>query len=403
MRTYILLGLCLLIMSCDLSELQDICNETPSTQNLLSIRNVDFAGVGTSTLSDPVNHLIEICSDHFAANTPAGHQYNLAADEVNRIEGSELHFTNRRSGITHIDAFDLFPANPTASFFDYIDVNAPMPNECSLPGDLTFAMRLCRYDQSGGQTNFFTLMAKSTTYGHFSDPSSDDYPQKHGILHELGHAWGMKHTPNWNNNDKDYISTMQGNLTFLSALDVAYLRHNYPTSMPEHRNYVASSLTRFNGSKGTFINQNPDALYIDADGNLLDCATNAAPTFSAAWFNTGDLDGDANICGANKIFLREKSVAASTIDIKTWKFATMPNLSQDQWQEQVQLQVENVANINFDREWELVFKVNAWATQDELTDEDNEVSKEIELYQNSCSSNAKKRNKRRKERTRLPD
>ncbi len=377
--------LCLFLLAgCGLEELSEICDETPDTTYLVSVRNVNYAQIGATHLNDPVNHQVDICIDHFPANTPAGHQYNAAVDEINRQEGSELHFTTKRTGVTHKDPFDLVPNAPTASIFDYIDISEPMPNACSLPGDLTFAMRACKHDQSGGGTDHFTIMAKSTNYGHFSDPTSDDYPKTHGILHELAHAFGMIHTPNWDANDKKYISTMQGNLEYLSALDVDYLRHNYPDATPDHRNYVASSLTRFNETKAIFENQNPDAFFVNGDGYLKDCATNGDPTFYAAWFNTGSIDGESEICGINKIFLREKSVSAKTIELKTWKIATMPFLSQDQWQGRVSVLIEDASTIDFSREWELVFKVNALGTLDETTTEDNEITMDIELGDGSC-------------------
>ena len=177
---------------------------------------------------------------------------------------------------------------------------------------------------------------------------------------------------------------MQGNLEYLSALDVAYLRHKYPESMTNHRNYVASSLTRFDETKGKFEKQNPSSFYIDADGNLKDCKTNAAPEFFVAWFNTGNSDGESTLCGTNSIFLREKSVSADTIEIKTWKAATMPYLSQDQWKGTVNLTLSNTSNIDFDRDWELVFKVNAWGVLDETTDADNEITMDVTLKNGSC-------------------
>lgn len=388
MKFNYLLGLFVLLFlfgSCDLEEVAEVCDETPSTEFLLSIRNVDYDEVGSNFLHNPY-HNVDVCNEHFSAPSLAGQQYGQAVTEINRQIGTEMHFTTTRSGIVHKNSFELIPSSPTSSIFDYIDVNTDMPNACSLPDDLTFAMRTCRHDQTGGGTNHFTIMAKSTNYGHFTDPSSSDFPMKHGILHELAHAFGMSHTPNWAEADKDYISTMQGNLEYLSALDVDYLRHKYPEAMADHRNYVASSLTRFDGVKGKFEDQNPSDFYINADGDVLDCSTDAAPEFFVAWFNTGNLDGEDESCAANRIFLREKSVDATEIDIKTWNFATMPFLSQDQWKGQASASVEDPTAINYARNWELVFKVNAWGTQDEITDEDNEITMDVSLYDSaSCN------------------
>lgn len=372
-----------------LKDLNETCSETPSTTYLVSVRNLDYAQIGSNFLTNPVNHNVDVCVDFFAASTQAGHQYNEAVGEINRQLGSELHFTTTRTGVVHKDPFDLFPSNPTASFFDYVDVSKPMPNKCSLPGDLTFAMRTCRHDKSaGGGTDHFTIMVNSSNYDHFSDLSSDDYPQKHGILHELAHAFGMNHTGSWAAADKKYISTMQGNLEYLSALDVCYLRHKYPTGTPAHRNYVASSLTRFDETKGKFEDQNPSSFYVDANNNLLDCSTDQAPEFFVAWFNTGNMDGETDLCGMNRIYLREKlSQDPETIEIKTWKIAAMPFLSQDQWKGQVNVTVDNQGNIDFNREWELVFEVNAYDVLAEETREDNIITKDVSLYENSSCRN----------------
>jgi len=376
--------LLLLLISCGISKVADICNETPDTTYLISIRNVNYPEIGSNFLNAPVNHDLDICNEHFPANTAAGHQFIIATNEVSDVLGSKLNFTRRWTGNPHKTAFELFPNNATSSIFDYVDVSTLMPNKCNLPDDLTFAMRTCRFDKSNGGTDHFTIMVKSTNYNHFTDSSSKDFPYKHGILHELAHGYGMNHTPSWDEDDKKYISTMQGNLEYLSALDVAYLRHKYPESMEDHRNYVASTLTRFNGSKGKFEDQNPSSFYIDTDGILKDCNTNAAPEFFVAWFNTGNIEGESALCGTNSIFLREKSVSANTIKIKTWKVATMPYLSQDQWKGTVNLTLNNTTNIDFDREWELVFKVNAWGVLDETTDKDNEVTMDVTLKNGIC-------------------
>ena len=73
---------------------------------------------------------------------------------------------------------------------------------------------------------------------------------------------------------------------------------------------------------------------------------------------------------------RENTLIALLLE-KTWKIATMPSLSQDQWTGQVTVIVEDTSIINYDRDWELVFKVNAWSSLDETTSEDN---RRIELF-----------------------
>ena len=55
----------------------------------------------------------------------------------------------------------------------------------------------------------------------------------------------MNHFESWPVADQQYISTMQGNLTYLSAYDVAFLRKFYPDlDNILWRNFVASSKIR---------------------------------------------------------------------------------------------------------------------------------------------------------------
>jgi hypothetical protein len=417
MRTLLfLLGLGLLISSCDscaedFQELSDLCEQTPSTANLLEVRITDFNAMGSKTLNDPTGN-IDVCEDHFLSSTPAGHQYNSAANEINRIVGSELHFTNTR--VPHLTKSDLYSSSPTDHHFDYVVNNLtvdPGIFPCHPDGGDTlcssWVMNCCRHNgtdwQGAGNSEFFTVGVNASCYDHFNDPSSIDFPYHHGILHEIAHGWGMNHTGSWDAADKDYISTMQGKLYYLSAADVAYMRNAYPEAMPDHQNYVAGSKTRFiltdtTWKKKVFWEDNPQVLYVDSNGDLLDCATNQAPYFYVSWFNTGNLAGDPDICTVNRIFLRPKYGSGAEIDIHTWKVANMPFLSQDQWEGSTSPDRDEVAQIDFNKTYELVFKVNAWGTQNEITDEDNELSYEVVVVDGSCNQPAMAQKKRERER-----
>lgn len=398
MRKFVFLSFLILSSCSSLQKLNETCNETPSNEHLVSIRNVDFDAIGNNILANPVNHNIDYCSLHFLPSTRAGHEFIKSRNAINDVLGSQVHFTN--TTVPHKTGNDLAPTNPTSSIFDYIDLTLPLPDQC-FGGENNFALRMCAHDNSSQGREHFSVFVNAANYQHFNDQLSDDYPLDRGIIHELAHAVGMNHlrrgddSLRWNTNDTKYISTMQGGLTYLGAIDVAYLRHFYPDNMPEHRNYVVGTKTRFPNDEDwydtkSFFGKNPQSLYIDANGVLKDCETDDAPIFSVSWFNTGNIDGEPEICGTNRIFLRKKfeSNEHRGITLKQWKIATMPHLSQDQWEGPVYLSAEDVAKIDFSAEYNLVFKVNNLETLDEITADDNEVSYPIEVHssENSCSS-----------------
>ncbi|MBK8252344.1 MAG: hypothetical protein IPK82_06710 [Polyangiaceae bacterium] len=62
----------------------------------------------------------------------------------------------------------------------------------------------------------------------------------------------------------------------------------------------------------------------------------------------------------------------------------MPYLSQDQWKGTITPDTEDVATIDFTKTYEVVYQVNAWGTQDELRDDDNELSYEVTIYSSSA-------------------
>ncbi len=361
----------------------EICENDASTEYLLSVRNLNHDGVGLNYISHPNNHVLDVCRDHFSSTLTSGQALDEAIYEINRIEGCELNFVRKMGDVDHKSPFDLYPANPTTSHIDYVDLNDTLPERCGLPNNQNFAMRCCRYhkDSFNGTVNF-NVMVNSNSYQQFEDYEHSNHPQKHGLLHELAHAFGMNHTPFWNVADRYYISTMQGNLEYLSAADVDYLRHKYPSEMKDHRNYVASSLTRFDGVKGKFEDMNPRFLYVNPDGFIKDCNSMEDPSFAAAWFNTGNLASENEVCGFNKLYLQDNE--GNQILLHEWKIATMPYISQDQWQGQIAIQIENIETINFNNDWELVFEVNTDANLQEITREDNKFSMQIILTNGSC-------------------
>jgi hypothetical protein len=388
----------------DLKDIVETCESTPDSTYLVSVRNVDFDAIGTKELVAHARNL-NICQDHFAASTPAGHQVSLATEEINDLEGVDLSFT--RTWVSHANKATLFTASPADDWFDYVDnaLDLSADHPCHADGSILcsdtddadgWAMNTCRFNGSAwggsGDTDYFTVSANVYCYDHATDPSSDDHPNSHGVLHELAHGFGMNHTSSWAEADKQYMSTMQGKHVHLTSLDVAFLRERYPKAMPEHRNYVASSKTRFDDGAGgwdarVFWEDNPSRFYVDAAGKLKDCTTRADPELHVAWFNTGDLDGESGVCGVNRLFLREKTFKPSpqAVELFTWKIATMPSLSQDQWKGTIAPSTDDVAKIAVGgaKTYELVFQVNAWGTLDESTDADNELAYDVEIFGSS--------------------
>lgn len=363
---------------CDDTAAGNACSTSPSTTHLISVSGASFSDILDDVLRDET-HDVEVCNTHFPSGRDAGDEIDAAIYEINRQFGSSLDFNLIRSGVSHVSGTGLYQA-PIASRFDYIDVSETLPTECGTDTDLSFAMRTCAWDQSLGKTDHFAIMCKSSNYSHFSSSTSSDHPMQANIMHEFAHAFGMDHTSSWDASDSvNFISTMQGDLKYLSALDVEFLRRYYSASTSCHCNFVASSLTRFNGVKGKFDDQNPDEFDIDGSGNLTDHSTSNDPWFYVAWFNTGNQAAESDVCGYNRIYLRQVADHGEEIEIYTWPIATMHAISQDQWKDDVSVTVPDPTSIDKTADWELVFRVNYGDNLSESTDEDNEMTKPVIL------------------------
>lgn len=364
--------------SCDETSSGNNCRETPSTTYLVSASSADFASIKSQELADPT-HDVELCNSHFPSGSSAGDEIDAAIDEINRQMGITLDYNLIRSGVSHLSGPGLY-RGPIVSRFDYLDMSDTLPTQCGTDTDQTFVMRCCRWNKSGGKTDHFAIMCNSNSYAHFSSSSSTNHPMQPNVMHEFAHGFGMQHASSWSNSDSiNFISTMQGDLVYLSALDVAFLREYYGSSASCHRNYVASSLTRFSGVKGKFEDQNPDEFNIDVSGNLTDNATSSDPWFYVAWFNTGNEAGESDTCGYNRLYLRQVADHSQEIELHTWPIATMHAVSQDQWQGDVSVTVPSPSSIDKTADWELVFRVNYGDNLDETTDEDNEMTKPVVL------------------------
>lgn len=377
-----------LFSSCNCNSCTDIdaCQQSVSTEYLLEIRNVDYTKVAPIRLKDPHRHAIEVCGVHFGVNTDSYRAYKNASDEIKRQYGSKLQFAHKFN-VPHKEPFDflLHKDNMAISLFDYLDMDLDLPARCNVQTNQDFNMLTCLNDIVNGETEHFFIMVNSDRYEHYNDLDSDEYPEAHGIMHELMHAAGMKHTKYWDSKDTDYISTMQGNLEYLSAFDVSFMRDCYPEPMNETINYVVSSLSRFDGKKTIFDDFHSDQYHFSSNGELEDCYTHQSPEFRVAWFNTGNIDTEQDKCGVNKLYLRKKTGSKQEIALKTWRMADMPYLSQDQWKGELDLQIDDPESIDCGDDWELVFEVNAWKTLNEDTFEDNVITKDVSVYYNICT------------------
>ena len=196
---------------------------------------------------------------------------------------------------------------------------------------------------------------------------------KRGVLHELAHAFGMNHAKSWSPANRHLISTMQGHLCYLSALDAGYLRHFYPDPRgKDHVNIVVSSTTRFESKKAIFADDNPNQLYVDAEGRLVDLRTGNPPVIQVAWFNTGNKSAPRDVTATNRLFLKNRTTKQE-IELHRWPIASMPALSQDQWRGPIDFSPKQTG-VKLNGSWAFTFEVNVDDKWPELTREDNRIS-----------------------------
>ncbi len=250
---------------------------------------------------------LAVCSDHFPAGSAARLEIEGAVGLYNTVVASDARVTVTDE--PHRSVAELFSTPPTVSHIEYVDTldqayaGFPCHPDKTDATCTSWVMNTCRYrggDKGGwsrgtGKVSNFVVSINRNCYDHFSDPTSKDYPRVSGVAHELGHGFGMGHTTDWPEADRDLISTMQGNLSVLSAYDVAFMRHFYPAegtsahilasprirlkSGEKHSNCYASEP---GGEQAAF----PGQLYRDG-AEWKDCATGATPKLMFVWFNDG--------------------------------------------------------------------------------------------------------------------
>jgi hypothetical protein len=377
-----------------------VCGDPASLTYLRQVSIPNWCPHLADVLSN-ANHPVAACSTHFPAGSPERAELESAIDDFNGLSGSTINMSVQYQA--HKTKSALFVDPPTISTFEYVDnandafIHACHPDNttaCSDQADAGingFAINTCRYGtgdwKGGGNTDFFSITANANCYSYFTNSSSTDYVKKTGATHELGHAAGMNHTDSWPVADQQYISTMQGNLEYLSAYDVAFLRQHYPVvPMVPQRNFVASSKVRFdfggpNQVSGTFDAVNPDRIYL-VGNRVFDCDTKAEATWYTAWFNTGHTDQEPDHCMVNELRIEESGTGREAI-LKQLHAATMPNQSQDQWKGLAQAEAADFTGLPFGMPLDLVFEVNVYEQWREISS-DNEVRKLVTLYSSSA-------------------
>jgi hypothetical protein len=379
-----------------------VCGDVASTRYYAPVTIPSWSLHTDSTLLDP-SQTVLICEDHFPPGSPAADNVETGIEAYDTLIGSSVALSAGWG--PHLDKVSLFIDAPTVSRYDYADNAADAfahpchaDNETSCGEDPTvdgWTMNTCKFGGGawyvGGSIDFFNVTVNASCWAHYDDPASSDYPDIGGVEHELGHAFGMIHTPFWPTNDQKYISTMQGKLDFLSAYDFAFLRHFLPQFTPiMWRNFVASSKIRTDWGTAsvvdaTFADANPRYVYLDGD-RVFDCDTQAEAKWYAAWFNVGNADQEADHCMVNELRIEDPNSAGEVV-LRQWHAVSMEAESQDQWTGTAEVQAADFAAIPIGPALDLVFQVNTGQPWRD-TPEDNQVRSVITVYSSSACSSA---------------
>lgn len=381
-----------------------VCGDVPDTSYYLPVRVADWTLHDGGSLIDE-SQTVMICEEHFPPGTPESDEVVAAIAAFSGFPGTAIDLS--ADWDAHLDKAGLFVDPPTVSRYDYADNDGDaFPHPCHAdnetaceedddPNTDSWTMNTCKYGGGnwfvGGPIDFFNITSNASCWAHFDDPGSSFYPRIEGAEHELGHAAGMVHFEGWPLADHGYISTMQGNLTYLSAYDASFLREFYPLFTPlMWRNFVASSKIRMDLGTPTEVNEtfadaNPRSVYLVGD-RVFDCDTHTDATWFAAWFNVGNADQEADHCLVNELRIEDPN-SASEVIIRQWHATPMEEESQDQWTGLADVEAADFATIPIGPALDLVFQVNVGAPWRDPP-QDNEVRSIITIYSSSLCSGA---------------
>ena len=261
---------------------------------------------------------LHVCTNHFPENSPAWKEVEKAAAAYAGLKGVDIAITLVPA--RHHEIKDLYHPRPDYSIIDYLDNRAEdIPSHRA--GDVGgWAMNSTRNDAEGEPPEHFVIAVNTHAYGSPQRPC----PRYDGIVHELGHAFGMRHMKF--HADKRMISIMAGNPDILSAFDIGFLRRHYPASDGYHGvNLVASPDIRLPAPNANGFHTSPAIVpatlrWNEARQAYFDGETDQAPYFAFAWYNTGNLPAD-------RAFTNRLTIGG--IEVYAWESGPMPAESQD--------------------------------------------------------------------------
>lgn len=304
---------------------------------------------------------LRVCTNHFPENSPAWKEVEKAAAAYNGLKGVDISIELIPD--RHHEIRELYYPRPDYSIIDDVDNRAEdIPSHRA--GDVGgWAMNSTRSGAEGEPPRHFVIAVNTHAYGSQQRP----YPRYDGIVHELGHAFGMRHMRF--HADKRMISIMAGNPDILSAFDIGFLRRHYPAPDGYHGvNLVASPDVRLPAQNANGYHTSaaivPASLRWDvARQAYYDGETGQTPHFAFAWYNTGNLPVDRTF--SNRLTI-------GGVEVHAWESGPMPAESQDgrEWL----LPIPKLEGLTHGEIYEIAVELDA---KQEVTEDDEQDNRRV--------------------------